>query len=819
MIALSESTAGLAHLVGGKAAGLGEMARSGERVPEGFCVTTTAHELGVIPEDEVAEAYERLGAGRVAVRSSATAEDLPDASFAGQQDTFLDVAGVPDLLAAIRACWDSLHHDRVVAYRDAHQIDQRSVRMAVVVQRMIDPVVAGVLFTANPLTGRRTEMMVEAAAGLGTAVVDGSATAERYVLDGSPPTGAGLLTAAQLDELRAAGRRLQEHFGGPQDVEWAYDREGVLWLLQSRPVTTLFPLPPETGRTAPRVYLEFGHVQGMLQPVTPMGMSTLKSLVAAMLAAVGLSVEITDIGGRLYGDLTDLARHPSARKRLVKLMAVDFGPRAQAVMEHVLADPRFAPQPGAAPRRAGTGPGLRIGLRAVTGVVRALARPEAARIRLLREVERLRIASAAPAGLDTAAERLRFVRAVDTSDGSDEIVWPIVAGMLASALPPVLLRGVAGPDEINTVLGGMPHNVTIEMDLALWALSRQAREHRELLLTTAPSELAEAYARGTLPDIGLAAFLDRYGHRGAAEVDLGVPRWAEDPTPVFAAIANYLRVTDLELAPDRRFARAAATAEVTLEQLSVRARRRRPVRGRLAGFLLRRARMLAGLREAGKFAGLYPLREMRRQLLLVGAELAQRQLLEQPDDIMFLTLDEAETAVHDGADQRSTVAARRAVHRRELRRRSVPVAVLSDGTDVEAVLAPAPAPSGALRGVGAAAGRATGPARVVHDPATAHIEPGEILVAPTTDPGWTPLFLTAAALVTETGAIMAHGPTVAREYGIPAVICVPGATRAIRTGQIVTVDAAAGTVTMATAPGEGGAAQRPAISGSLGTAV
>ncbi|MGS2618409.1 PEP/pyruvate-binding domain-containing protein [Micromonospora sp. LZ34] len=795
VIALSEVTGDLVDLVGGKAAGLGELIRSGERVPDGFCVTTVAHGQGVIPEAEVAEAYRRLGGGPVAVRSSATAEDLPDASFAGQQDTLLGVTGLPEVLTAIRQCWDSLHHPRVVAYRDAHQIDHESVRMAVVVQRMVEPAVAGVLFTANPLTGCRTEQVVEAAPGLGTAVVDGATAVDRYVLDDAPPAAAGPLTAAQLAELREVGRRLQAHFGTPQDVEWAYDRDGVLWLLQSRPITTLFPLPPDTGKPTPRVYLEFGHVQGMLQPATPMGMSTLKALVAGMLAAFGLTVEITDIGGRLYGDLTDLARDRAARKRLVKLMAVDFGPRAQAVMEHVLADPQFAPLPGAT-RRAGSAPSLRTGLRAVTGVTRSLARPDAARLRLFQEVERLRLGSAAPAGLRTAAERLEFVRAQDPSAGSYDLVWPIVAGMLAAALPPTLLAGVASRDEINTVLGGMPHNVTLDMDLALWRLTRHVGEHRDLLLTTPPPELAVRYARGELPDIGLAAFLDRYGHRAVAEVDLGVPRWDEDPTPVFAMIANYLRVTDPEQAPDARFARAAVTAEAALADIVARARRRRPVRGRLAGFLLRRARSLAGLREAGKFAGLYRLREMRRQLLLIGADLAEQDLLAQPDDIMFLTLDETHAAVHDGVDHRPTVAARRAVHRRELRRRTVPVAVLSDGTDVEAVLPATPAPDGALRGVGAAAGRATGPARVVHDPATAHVEPGEILVAPTTDPGWTPLFLTAAALVTETGAVMAHGPTVAREYGIPAVICVPDATRRIRTGQLVTVDAAAGTVTV-----------------------
>ncbi|MBQ0901528.1 PEP/pyruvate-binding domain-containing protein [Micromonospora sp. U21] len=797
VIALSEATADMVDLVGGKAAGLGELIRQGERVPEGFCVTAETHRLGVIPQAEIVAAYERLGAGPVAVRSSATAEDLPDASFAGQQDTVLNVTGTAELIDAIRKCWDSLHTVRATAYRDARAIDHQAVRMAVVVQRMITPAVAGVLFTANPLTGRRDEMAVDAAPGLGTMVVDGATTVDHYVLDGVARNDAGCLTSAHLAELRTTGERLQDHFGRPQDVEWAIDGDGLLWLLQSRPITSLFPLPPDTGKPLPRVYLEFGHVQGMLQPVTPMGMSTLRSQVAAMLASLGVRVEIVDIGGRLYGDLTELARSRSSRKRLVKLMAVDFGPRAQAVMEHVLTDPRFAATTGSTERGAAAGAAsLRTAGRAVVGILRALARPDAARIRMFQAIERMRVRSAAPDDLRTAADRLRFLRSQDAEDSADDIMWPIVTGMLAAALPASLLKGVASPDEIHTVLGGMPHNVTIEMDLALWRLARRADEHRRLLLDTPPDELAARYLGGTLPDIGMAAFLDAYGHRGVAEVDIGVPRWAEDPAPVFAAIANYLRVTDPQQGPDQRFERAAAAAETALEELAARARRRRPVRGRVAVFLLRRARSLAGLREAGKFAGLYPLRETRRQLLLIGADLTAAGLLEQPDDIMFLTLDEVETAVHRSTDHRATVASRRSEHRRELRRRSVPVALLSDGTDVETILPAAPARDGTLAGVGASAGRVTGPARVVHDPATAHIEPGEVLVAATTDPGWTPLFLTASALVTETGAIMAHGPTVAREYGIPAVICVPDATRTISTGQVVTVDGGAGTVTV-----------------------
>lgn len=780
------------ELVGGKAAGLAALIRLGERVPDGFCVTTEAHSRGEVPRAEVLAAYERLGSGPVAVRSSATAEDLPDASFAGQQDTFLAVEGADELLTAIRACWASLHTERASAYREAAGVAHDTVRMAVVIQRMVDAEVAGVLFTANPFTGSRSESVVDAAAGVGAALLDGAVEADHYVLDGTDPEERGCLTPARLKELREAGERLQRQLGAPQDVEWAYDRDGTLWLLQSRPITTLFPPPPASEQPGPRLYVEFGHVQGMLQPVTPMGMAMLKALVAGMLASFGMTVEIVDIGGRLYGDLTEAMRDPSARQRLVKVMAVDFGPRAQAVVEHLLNDPRFAPQPGTRRRNAAA---LARGPKAAAGILGALARPATARARVFGTIEHLRQQPAADPS--TAAQLLALLEETKQPHaGPGAITWPIVTGLLVTAALPPLLKGIASDDEIKTVLGGMPHNVTIEMDLALWQVARHAAPHRELLLRASPDELAAAYLAGELPDFGLTTFLGAYGHRCAAEVDVGVPRWSEDPAPLFAILANFLRVTDPEQAPDRRFELAAARAEAMLAELTRRARRSRPVRGRLAGFFLRRARELSGLREAGKFAGLYALRDRRRRLLLIGAELQAKGLLKRADDVMFLTLPELRTVVDRGDDLRETVAGRKSQYARQLRRRTVPVALLCDGTDAETLLPTRMSDGLTLTGVGAAAGRVSGHARVIRSPADAHIEPGEILVAPTSDPGWTPLFLTAGGLITETGAAMAHGPTVAREYGIPAVICVPGATERIRTGQVITIDGTAGTVTI-----------------------
>ncbi|CAM3726080.1 PEP/pyruvate-binding domain-containing protein [Nocardiopsis rhodophaea] len=807
VISLTEIDASMIALVGGKATGLGEMVASGERVPPGFCLTTAPYTSGVLPEAELVEAYERMGGGRVAVRSSATAEDLPDASFAGQQDTVLNVEGTEDLITAVRRCWDSLNSERAIAYREANGIDHDSVHMAVVVQRMVDARAAGVLFTANPLTGSRSEMVVDAATGLGTAVADGTVDADHYVLSRTGPTVAenGCLSLAQLDELREAGERIQERFGSPQDVEFAFDGDGTLWLLQSRPITTLFPLPEPADLPQPRLYLEVGNIQGMLRPFTRMGVSTMMVMLARWCRHYGIKIDpysssspVAVIGGRLYMDLTDVMHSKLTRASVPEGMAI-YGPRVRPAIEQMLDDPRFAPRRGL-PFSASSA--LKVTLRLappmVVGVAHAIARPRAARARAFRGVEEVRRVSRDPGQSATAAERLRFVTETSVgmivSPGLLKTFGPTIAGILLSVVPSTLLRGISTEGEVETTLGGMPHNVTTEMDLALWRLAENATEHRELLLTTPPEELAARYREGTLPDIGLAAFLETYGHRAAGEVDIGVPRWGEDPSPLFATIANYLRLDAPEQAPDRHFQRAAAKADAMIEELSRRARRRRPVRGRIASVLMRRSRELTGLRELVKFTWLIPYYEMRKQLLLVGEDLVTRGQLERSDDIMFLDLREAHAAVHEGADRRKLVAERRAVHERELRRPSVPAALLSDGTDVETIAPPSPVEEGALVGLGAAPGTATGRARVIRDPAGAHIEPGEILVAPTTDPGWTPLFMTAGGLVTETGSPIAHGPTVAREYGIPAVICVRHATQEITTGQLITIDGAVGTV-------------------------
>lgn len=368
--------------------------------------------------------------------------------------------------------------------------------------------------------------------------------------------------------------------------------------------------------------------------------------------------------------------------------------------------------------------------------------------------------------------------------------------MLSLAAAGGILRGRARVDEIQTVTRGAPHNPTTEMDLALWSLCvevRADRGSRAALVEGTPADLAAAYRAGTLPprlQDGLSSFLQRYGFRSIGEIDIGVERWSEDPTHIVGALANYVRLEDDALAPDRQFARGEREAGAMVASLVRRVHGPKRI---LLRFVLGRVRALIGSREAPKFHLIRLLATPARELLKpAGAELTARGLLEQPDDIFFLTLPEARRAVA-GEDLREIVASRRRTFDRERGRRHIPRVLLSDGTDAEAALVTA---TDGLRGSPASPGVVTGLARVIRSPQGARLEPGEILVAPSTDPGWTPLFLTAGALVMEMGGMMSHGAVVAREYGIPAVVGLAGATERIVTGQRVTVDGAAGTVTL-----------------------
>jgi rifampicin phosphotransferase len=430
----------------------------------------------------------------------------------------------------------------------------------------------------------------------------------------------------------------------------------------------------------------------------------------------------------------------------------------------------------------------------------ALLAPKAESRRVQRFVEHLRDAHQIDTSADATAHLAQASHLLLHCLRLAFRISPVMlAGMQSFALARRLLGNLASESECQIVLGGSPANPTTQMNLALWRLAQQIRvdtASRHLLQSTPAERLAQDYQQGLLPTSlqqGLTSFLKEYGHQGICELDLGVPRWSEDPTYVLDLLIGYLEMRENTHAPDLQLQRAEQQASAMIATLSHRASQKHWLRGQLVRFFLQRAHALAGFREMTRFVIGLPLSQARKLLWTCGVELAENGRLKEAADIFFLTLPEVH-AVLVGADLPSQVSERRATFARELGRRHIPLVLLSDGTEPTVESQNTPHAEGTLQGTPASAGRVTAPARVILDPHDTHLEPGEILVAPSTDPGWTPLFLKASGLVMDVGGAMAHGAIVAREYGIPAVVGVAGATERIATGSRVTVDGSLGLV-------------------------
>lgn len=875
------SAGDLAH-VGGKGANLGEMARAGFPVPPGFCLTTAAFRRFMDDGDGADELYAALaavgandvdaarrvgeqvrqrldalpvpadvaqaivaaweGAGRhhaYAVRSSATAEDLPDASFAGQQDTFLNVCGAEALLEAVRCCWISLFTDRAILYRVRNGFSHRDVTLSVVVQRMVLPEVSGILFTADPVTGSRQIITIDASYGLGEALVAGLVTPDLYKVDkGSlqiidvqvadkqvairplPEGGtvqetlsgeertARVLADAQVTLLAEISRRIEAHYGRPQDIEWAIEN-GRIYILQSRPITSLYPLPArlEAEPEAPlRIMFSFGAVQGMLDPMTPLGQDTIRGAFAGAARLFGYrrTAQTQEVmwpaGERLFVNVTPLLNNHIGRKVLRNVLPL-LEPGGAHAITTLLSEPRLAPT-RRWPRPATLWRIGRVFLPIFGRFLRVLRRPDASREQMQRRIEALvtdfKVQNAAAT---TLAERVALFDALLQAIFATFITQLIP--VVAAGLAPLNLLGrltASLPGHEHSALAltrGLPHNVTTQMDLDLWQSARAiqgdpaAAAHFK---QTDAAALAAEYSAGRLPvaaQTAVAAFLHQYGTRGLAEIDLGRPRWREDATPVIQVLQSYLHIDDPNQAPDAVFDRGRAAAEAAIEPLAKALSRTRGgwLKARLARAAAHRLRALAGLRETPKFVIIRLLGIVRAGLLASGQELVETGVLARADDLFFLRLPELKAlAAGEKREWQALVAERRQAYSREQQRKQIPRLLLSDGRAFyEGVSAPAGSDGNTLFGSPVSPGVVEGHVRVILNPHGAQLAPGEILVCPGTDPAWTPLFLAAGGLVMEVGGLMTHGSVVAREYGIPAVAGVHQATTRLKTGQRVRV--------------------------------
>ncbi len=834
----------LIGVAGGKGANLGELLRmEGVRVPPGFCVTTraftrvvtsapevtalldelagvstddrealtalaaglrTAIEARAVPDDlaaAITDALDELGPDTpVAVRSSATAEDLPTASFAGQQDSFLGVSGDVEVVDCVRRCWASLFTDRAVAYRARHGLDHRSVRMAVVVQEMVGARAAGVLFTADPVTGNRRITAVEAVPGLGEALVAGQVTPDTYRVragaivdrERSVERRAPAVTDAQVLELAALGRHIEAHFGAPQDVEWCLDDEGLA-VVQSRPITTLFPVP-EVDDDATHVYVSVGHQQMMTEPMTPLGLSVWQlTALRPMYTA----------GGRLFVDVAENLASPRNRAAILGGLGRS-DPLIGDALETIVAREGFlppAPEDDGDPLPIPGAPGAPPLIDADPELV----------VELVRRTEESLAATAEAITTKTGTELLDFILD-DLPELRTRLFMPESLPVILTAMEAAFwlndhLEEWLGEANVADALSqSLPDNVTSNMGLALLDVADAVRPHPEVVaflhgvgdddgfLERLP-EVDPDGGGGRVAADAILAYLEAYGMRCVGEIDITRPRWSERPSALVPLILSNVE----HFTPGERERRFAAGLRVATEK-------EREVLDRLRALpdgetkaaetkaMVDRVRTFAGYREYPKYRMISRYWIYKQALLAEADRLVAAGVIDAPDDLSFLSFDE----LHDVV--RTRRADRDLIHRRRDEFASYaaltpPRVLTSEGEALNGSYRRDDLPEGALAGLAVSSGVIEGRARVILDVDDAHdLEPGDILVTNGTDPSWSPVFVAVAGLVTEVGGLMTHGAVIAREYGLPAVVGVEGATRRIADGQRLRVDGTHGWV-------------------------
>ncbi|MFE2975937.1 rifamycin-inactivating phosphotransferase [Streptomyces sp. NPDC059258] len=841
--------------VGGKGAHLGALSRiEGARVPDGFCVTTDAFrramadvpsigerldelarltpddreavrtlsarirrtiEETAVPDDiatAVTGALARFGEQvAYAVRSSATAEDLPTASFAGQQDTYLNIAGPAAVLWHISRCWASMFTERAVIYRQQNGIDHRTVRMAVVVQQMVFPHASGVLFTADPVTGNRKVATVDAGFGLGEALVSGLVNPDVFrVRDGEvvtrtiaakeravhalPAGGTGevavdpqqrerpALTDAQAVRLVALGRRIEAHFGRPQDIEWCLVDDGFR-IVQSRPITTLFPVPArEAGDEENHVYVSVGHQQMMTDPMKPLGLSMWQ------LTAL---VPMLDAGGRLFVDVTRRLASPASRDGLLDVMGKG-DPLVRDALETVLAHEGFVPSlPDTAPAAP---PSTDVPAPIATDpalVTELIERSRASVAALERDIR----TRTGPALFDFLLEEA-FEEHKRTL-GDPLSIQVIMAGMDATWwLNEKLLEWLGEKNAADTLTLSAPDNITSEMGLALLDVADVIRSRPEALAFLRNTEHGqdatflddlEQVAGGAEAREAIEAYLDRYGMRCVGEIDITRPRWRERPTMLVPVILDNVR----NFAPgaaERRFEQGLGKARQKEQDVLSRLRAL-PDGDRKADETRRmidRVRTFIGYREYPKYGIISRYFVYKQALMAEAGRLVRAGVLPEKEDVFHLTFQEFHEAVRTNRVDEQLIR-RRKEEFRSYQALTTPRVLTSDGEAHTGAYRRDDVPAGALTGLPVSAGTVEGRARVILDMAEADLEAGDILVTTFTDPSWSPLFVGIAGLVTEVGGLMTHGAVIAREYGLPAVVGVEQATRLIRDGQRIRV--------------------------------
>ena len=850
------------------------MTKEGFQVPYGFCVSTKAYrdflqhnklmdfiseviksaslenisQIGVkirekvakseIPEEvahEILSAVHKTGTDNYyAVRSSATAEDLAFASFAGQQDTYLNVKGDKDLLLSVRDCWASLFTDRAILYRIQNKIEHEKVYMSAVVQKMILPEVAGIMFTADPLSGHRGIMSIDASYGLGEALVSGLVSPDIYKFKKSslqidskvigdkklailPIEGGGtkkvnitgeksksqVMKDSQIKRLAELGMKIEKHYGCPQDIEWCLEND-KLYIVQTRAITSLFPLPaPLPQDNALHAYVSFNHFQVMTDPISPLGIDILRIILPFDKGTRSESEYkfLTSAAGRIYIDLSELLQFKKIRKGLPVFLGNVDALLAEALIE-LIKRPDFETR---IKRSKHTGialikymsPIVMNGIKNVTykkpeGTIEFMNRYVESRVK-----ETVEAINNAKQGID----KLEAIYEASSFDRDLQNLIPRMApGIISFKALESLEQKLLGTNQyVNVIAKGLEGNITTEMGLCVGDLADIIRKSPDLVSEFENDDYSTLFSRinklkgndefrNTFND-----FMDKYDMRAAGEIDIAKDRWIEDPEPLAKSILATIKTSEEGIHRKEYKDTIEKAKKATKEFIKEVESKHGKVKGKIVRRLIIVLRNVLPAREHPKYLIMKIILIFKKAIIEEAKILVEKGYLAEEKDIFYINFWELYSAVQENESLIELVEQRKEEYN-HYRKLITPRVLTSDGEEIKAGYKRENMPKGALPGMPVSSGVIEGIARVITDPAKDSLNKGEILVAPFTDPGWTPLFINAAGLVMEIGGLLTHGTVVAREYGIPAVVGVLEATKIIKTGQKIRVDGNAGFV-------------------------
>ncbi|MBW8350997.1 phosphoenolpyruvate synthase [Bacillus sp. IITD106] len=841
-------------LVGGKGLNLGQLSKiEGIQVPEGFCVTTVGYQkaieqnetyhalleqlamLNVEDRDQIGEISRKIreiimeidipadvvkavthylsqfgDEHAYAVRSSATAEDLPHASFAGQQDTYLNIIGKEAILQHISKCWASLFTDRAVIYRMKNGFDHSQVYVSVIIQRMVFPQASGILFTADPITSNRKLLSIDASFGLGEALVSGLVSADCYkVRDGeivvkriatkklaiygrkeggtetkeidSHQQKTQTLTEQQILQLARIGRQIEAYFGQPQDIEWCL-ADDIFYIVQSRPITTLFPIPEADETQENHVYISVGHQQMMTDPMKPLGLSFFLLTTPAPMRKAG---------GRLFVDVTHQLASSVSRNNLLNMMG-QHDPLMKDALLTIVEREGFIKSSSNAENAPNLGKSTPANSQAQIENDPTIVPKLIERTQLSLEELKQNIQTKSGSELfDFILEDIQELRKILFDPQSSSV---IMAAMNAASWINENMEMWFGEKNVaDTLSQSVPNNITSEMGLALLDVADVIRPYPEIieyLQQVKDDNFLEKIVQfdgGLEAQAAIIAFLSKYGMRCAGEIDITRTRWIEKPITLVPVILGNIKNMEPN-ASNRKFEQGRCAALKKEEELLVRLKQLPggEQKAKETKRMIDLIRNFSGYREYPKYGMINRYYVYKQALLKEAEQLVQEGVIHKKEDMYYLTFEELREVVRSNKLDYEII--RKLKDEYKLYEKLTPPRVItSDGEIIVGEYKRKNLPTEAIAGLPVSSGVIEGRARVILNMEDADLEDGDILVTAFTDPSWTPLFVSIKGLVTEVGGLMTHGAVIAREYGLPAVVGVENATKLIKNGQRIRV--------------------------------